>query len=156
MKIKLISLLFTISSVVFCQAPKQDIMRKLAELSDRSVTLQNDIYEHQAPYMKDLDCKMILMYEMIAQQNNTLPGLMEMVEYHVMLERELKGKKNSWLLNRSRANFEKLPDTLSNIKIKPDVNKPYFNDQVQLQSLVIDFRACVEYIKNNNSIVFNY
>ena len=125
MKIKLISLLFTISSVVLCQAPKQDIMKKLSDLQDRVITLQVDIYEHEVPYMKDLDCKMVLMYELIAQQNNSLPGIIELTEYHVMLERELKGKKNSWLLNRSRANFEKLPDTLSRINLKPDIDKPY-------------------------------
>lgn len=123
------------------QCRGQEIMNRLEAVSSRSAVLQNAIYAHEAPFMENLDCKRILMYESLAQKTMALISAIELTEYAVMVRKELKNKTGSWLQARSTSNLQQLPATLRRMKAEPDRNSPLYADEMDFQKIVTDLES---------------
>jgi hypothetical protein len=123
------------------QCRGQEIMSRLEGISNRSSALQNAIYAHEAPFMENLDCKRVLMYEALAQKTMALISAIELTEYAVVVRKEVKSKSGSWLQARSTSNLQQLPATLRRLKTEPDRNSPLYADELDFQKIVTDLES---------------
>jgi len=123
------------------QCRGEEIMSRLEGVSNRSTALQNAIYAHEAPFMENLDCKRILMYEALAQKTMALISLIELTEYAVMVRREVKTRTGSWLQTRSTSNLQQIPATLRKMKTEPNKESPLYGDEMDFQKIVSDLES---------------